>query len=391
MHFSHIEKHAIQSFSSCTNIWTARCSFVHQRKSSFMKRICIKIGSNVLTKSTGQIDKQRIKNIVFQISELKKLGYQCILVSSGAVAVGRSKINLSQKTDTISARQVWSSVGQVELLNIYSKYLKEHDLQCAQVLVTKEDFRTREHYLNMKNCISSLLTNDILPIINENDAVSVTALMFTDNDELSGLIASMMDCKALYLLSNINGIYTGNPEDPNAKLLRTINGDINRLKQYITTKKSNFGRGGMLTKCSIAGRIAKSGIPVHIANGSKDNIVLDLIADHENVDHTEFTAYKKASTVKQWLAGSDGFEKAHVIINHGAEEALNSNNATSLLPIGVTDINGNFEKGDIVKIMNEKGKVLGLGKTSYSKIKAELHMGKSGAKPLVHYDYLFLY
>lgn len=356
-----------------------------------MKRICIKIGSNVLTLNNGQIDKQRIKNIVFQISELQKLGYQCILVSSGAVAVGRSKINLDQKTDTISARQVWSSVGQVELLNIYSKFLKEHNLKCAQVLVTKEDFRTREHYLNMKNCISSLLSNDVLPIINENDAVSVTALMFTDNDELSGLIASMMDCKALYLLSNINGIYTGNPDDPDTKLLRTINGDINRLKQYITTKKSNFGRGGMLTKCSIAGRIAKSGIPVHIANGSKNNIVLDLISDTANVDHTEFVASKKASTVKQWLAGSDGFEKARVIINQGAEEALNSNNATSLLPIGVIDIKGTFEKGDIVKIINKEGKVLGLGKTSYNKSKAEVHIGKSGARPLIHYDYLFLY
>lgn len=356
-----------------------------------MKRICIKIGSNVLTKSNGQIDRQRIKNIVFQISELKKLGYQCILVSSGAVAVGRNKIKLDQKTDTISARQVWSSVGQVELLNIYSKYLNEHNLKCAQVLVTKQDFRTREHYLNMKNCISSLLSNEVLPIINENDAVSVTALMFTDNDELSGLIASMMDCKALYLLSNIDGIFTGNPEDPDTKLLRTINGDINRLKQYITTKKSNFGRGGMLTKCSIAGRIAKSGIPVHIANGLKNNIVLDLIANSENVDHTRFIASKKASTVKQWLAGSDGFEKAHVMINPGAEEALNSNNATSLLPIGITEIKGTFEKGDIVKIMNQAGKVLGLGKTSYNKIKAEQHIGKSGARPLVHYDYLFLY
>ncbi|NOU58319.1 glutamate 5-kinase [Marinifilum caeruleilacunae] len=356
-----------------------------------MKRICIKIGSNVLTRSNGQINKERIKNIVFQISELHKLGYQCMLVSSGAVAVGRSKIELDKKTDTISARQVWSSIGQVKLLNIYSTYLRKHDLQCAQVLVTKEDFRTREHYLNMKNCLNSLLSNNVLPIINENDAVSVTALMFTDNDELSGLIASMMDCKALYLLSNINGIYTGHPEDANSKLLKTVHGDINRLKQYITTKKSNFGRGGMLTKCSIAGRIAKSGIPVHIANGLHDNVVLELIRNAGNVDHTEFIASKKASTVKQWLAGSDGFEKAQIIINQGAEEALNSNSATSLLPIGVMELKGSFEKGDIVKIINTKGDVLGLGKTSYSKAKAEFHMGKTGARPLVHYDYLFLY
>lgn len=356
-----------------------------------MKRICIKIGSNVLTKENGELNTSRIKNIVFQISELRKKGFQCILVSSGAVAAGKSKVKLPAKLDTVSARQIWSSVGQVELLNMYSLYLKEYEIECAQVLVTKQDFRTREHYLNMKNCLNSLLTNGILPIVNENDAVSVTALMFTDNDELSGLLASMMDVEALYLLSNINGIYTGNPEHPDSELLHTVNGDINRLKQFITTKKSNFGRGGMLTKCSIAGRVAKSGIPVHIANGGLNNIVLNLINSPKEVEHTSFTASKKASTVKQWLAGSDGFEKARLIINKGAEEALLSKEATSLLPVGLIEIQGEFEKGDIIKIVGQSGKVIGLGKTQCNKEKALIYIGKSGAKPLVHYDYLFLY
>ncbi|PKQ60637.1 glutamate 5-kinase [Labilibaculum filiforme] len=356
-----------------------------------MKRICIKIGSNVLTKENGELNTSRIKNLVYQISSLRNMGMQCILVSSGAVAAGRSKIKLPEKTDTVSARQIWSSVGQVELLNVYSSFLKDFEIECAQVLVTKQDFRTREHYLNMKNCLNSLLNNGILPIINENDAVSVTALMFTDNDELSGLIASMMDVEALYLLSNINGIYTGNPNDINSALLETVNGDLNRLKQYISTQKSNFGRGGMLTKCSIAGRVAKSGIPVHIANGRIDNIVLELVKSPESVYHTSFTPSKKASTVKQWLAGSDGFEKAKLTINEGAEEALCSHKATSLLPIGVINISGDFEKGDIIKIVGSSGKVIGLGKTQYNKIKAESYIGKTGAKPLVHYDYLFLY
>ncbi|MDQ1770316.1 glutamate 5-kinase [Labilibaculum sp. A4] len=356
-----------------------------------MKRICIKIGSNVLTKENGELNTSRIKNIVYQISSLRNMGIQCILVSSGAVAAGRSKVKLSEKIDTVSARQIWSSVGQVELLNVYSAFLKEFEIECAQVLVTKQDFRTREHYLNMKNCLNSLLNNRILPIINENDAVSVTALMFTDNDELSGLIASMMDVEALYLLSNINGIYTGNPDDNNSTLLQTVHGDVNRLKQYITTKKSNFGRGGMLTKCSIAGRVAKSGIPVHIANGGIDDIVLELVNSPDEINHTSFTASKKASTVKQWLAGSDGFEKARLVINKGAEEALCSKKATSLLPIGVIKISGDFEKGDIIKIVGLSGKVIGLGKTQYNKTKAESYIGKTGTKPLVHYDYLFLY
>lgn len=356
-----------------------------------MKRICIKIGSNVLTNENGELNTSRIKNIVHQISSLRNQGIQCILVSSGAVAAGKSKVKLPAKIDTVSARQVWSAVGQVELLNTYSSHLSEFKIRCAQVLVTKQDFRTREHYLNMKNCLNSLLNNGILPIINENDAVSVTALMFTDNDELSGLIASMMDVEALYLLSNINGIYTGNPNDSNSTLVDTVSGDINRLKQYITTQKSNFGRGGMLTKCTIAGRVAKSGIPVHIANGGIDNIVLKLVNSPNKVNHTSFTASKKASTVKQWLAGSDGFEKAKLVINKGAEEALGSKEATSLLPIGIINIIGNFEKGDIIKIVGSSGKVIGLGKTQYNKSKADSYIGKIGVKPLVHYDYLFLF
>lgn len=356
-----------------------------------MKRICIKIGSNVLTKDNGELDKERIKNIVYQISELQKQGYECLLVSSGAVAIGRGKIKIDDKADTVSARQVWSSVGQVKLLNIYSDYLSKHELDCAQVLVTKQDFRTREHYLNMKSCLNALLSNGVIPIINENDAISVTALMFTDNDELSGLIASMMNVDALYLLSNINGIYNGDPNKASSTLLQTIQGDVNGLKQFITTKKSNFGRGGMLTKCSIAARIAKSGIPVHIANGTKHNIILKLINHTNEIKHTEFIASKKSSNVKQWLAGSDGFEKARIAINQGAEEALLSQKANSLLPVGILGFEGKFKKGDIIKIIDTKGKTIGLGKAQYCRSKAEIYMGKTNAKPLVHYDYLFLY
>lgn len=356
-----------------------------------MKRICIKIGSNVLSKDNGEIDKNRIENIAYQISELQKQGYECLLVSSGAVAIGKGKVKLCHKADTVSARQVWSSVGQVELLTIYSNFLSKYKIDCAQVLVTKEDFRTREHYLNMKNCLHSLLTNGIIPIINENDAISVTALMFTDNDELSGLIASMMNVDALYLLSNINGIYNGDPNKTSSTLIQTVDGDINNLKQFITTKKSNFGRGGMLTKCSIASRIAKSGIPVHIANGTSDNIVLKLINDRNTIEHTKFIANKKSSNVKKWLASSDGFEKAKVVINRNAEKALLSKKASSLLPIGVLELVGEFKKGDIIKIINENSKTIGLGKAQYSRLKAESYLGTTGAKPLIHYDYLFLH
>ena len=355
------------------------------------KRICIKLGSNVLTNGHGELNRERISSIVKQLVAVRARGFQPILVSSGAVAAGRSRVNISEKTDTVSARQVWSSVGQVELLNTYSSMLSDYGLVCSQVLVTKEDFRTRGHYLNMKNCLTTLLDNDILPIVNENDAVSVTALMFTDNDELSGLIAEMMNVESLFLLSNINGIYNGHPDSHSSRVIRVVDSDLNKIRKYVQTTKSNFGRGGMLTKCSIASRVAKSGIRVHIANGQLDDIVTRLLDDHQSVEHTLFVPDKRTSNVKKWLASSEGYAKASVSINAGAFEALTSSRATSLLPVGISEMKGDFEKGDILRIVDESANLIGLGKAQYDRKRADKYKGSTGKRPLVHYDYLLLY
>ncbi|WP_368667519.1 glutamate 5-kinase [Ancylomarina sp. 16SWW S1-10-2] len=355
------------------------------------KRICIKLGSNVLANDNGELNVERISSIVKQLAKAISMGFQPILVSSGAVAVGRARVKMPHKMNSVSARQVWSSVGQVELLNIYSSMFSEYGIVCSQVLVTKQDFRTREHYLNMKNCLTSLLETNIIPIINENDAVSVTALMFTDNDELSGLISEMMNVDSLFLLSNINGIYNGHPDDSSSSVIRTVDADLNKIKKYIQTTKSNFGRGGMLTKCNIASRVAKSGIRVHIANGETEDILISLLNDRDSVDHTMFLPNKRTSSVKKWLECSEGFAKAKVTINMGALDALCSLKATSLLPVGITAFEGDFQKGDIIKIIDESENLIGIGKAQYDKKMAEKYQGKTGVRPLIHYDYLLLY
>jgi len=175
-------------------------------------RIVIKIGSNVLTREDGLPDLERISHLVAQISEIKKQGKEVILVSSGAVASGRSLLSVSDKFDAVATRQLFASIGQVKLINTYSELFQKHNLVCAQVLVTKEDFRDRLHYLNMQNCFSILLQHNVVPVVNENDVISVTELMFTDNDELAGLIASMLKADALIILSNVDGIYNGDPK-----------------------------------------------------------------------------------------------------------------------------------------------------------------------------------
>lgn len=355
------------------------------------KSITVKIGSNVLTRPDRKLDLKRIAHLTEQIATLHREGLKIILVSSGAVASGRGMVTDPPKRDPVSERQLLSSVGQIKLVSTYASLFEKHGITCAQVLVTKEDFRTREHYLNMKNCLSTLLEHNIVPIINENDAVSVTALMFTDNDELAGLVATMMNTEAYFILSNVDGIYTGNPGDSGVELIQEVKSATTDLSAFITTKKSNFGRGGMLTKCRVAQNTAAAGIAVHIANGTQQNILVDLAAKKNNVAHTRFVPGTPRPAFKKWMACSADFTNWEVHINKGARDALYSSKATSLLLAGVTSMHGDFKKGDLLRIIDQDKRLIGIGKAQYDRQKADEHHKDPKYKSLVHYDYLYLF
>jgi glutamate 5-kinase len=356
-----------------------------------MKRIAIKIGSNVLARADGTLDITRMSAIVDQVAELQKRGLEIILVSSGAVASGRSEIKVEKKLDLVSARQLFSAVGQAKLINRYYELFREHHIVCGQVLTTKENFSSRTHYLNQKHCMEVMLENRVIPIVNENDTISVTELMFTDNDELSGLIAAMMGMDVLIILSNVDGIYNGNPSEPGVSIISEIIKGVENLSDYVQMTKSSFGRGGMLTKCTIAQKVADEGILVIIANGKKENILLQLLDENSPVVCTRFKpAPKPVSNVKKWIAHSEGFAKGEVHINKGAVQALKEPRATSILLVGVTCIAGDFEKDDIVRIIDEKGKQIGVGCAAYNSEEATRLIGQKDMKPLVHYDFLYI-
>lgn len=353
-------------------------------------RIAVKIGSNVLTRKDGSLDITRMSALVDQVAELRKGGVEVILISSGAVASGRSEIRASKKLDSVDQRQLFSAVGQAKLINRYYELFREHKIPVGQVLTTKENFGTRRQYLNQRNCMLVMLENGVIPIVNENDTISVSELMFTDNDELSGMIASMMDMQALIILSNIDGIYNGSPSSPQSSVIREVEQGKD-LSDYIQTEKSGFGRGGMLTKTNIARKVADEGITVIIANGKKDNILVDLLKKPESTICTRFIpAPGEVSSVKKWIAHSEGFAKGELHINEQATKILNSNKAVSILPVGITRIEGEFEKDDIVRIMDDKGKQIGVGKAGFDSDEAREMIGKHGLKPVVHYDYLYL-
>lgn len=384
-------------------------------------RIAVKVGSNVLTRRDGTLDVTRMSALVDQIAELHKAGIEIILVSSGAVASGRSEVRPTKKLDSVDQRQLFSAVGQAKLINRYYELFREHGIPVGQVLTMKENFATRRHYLNQKNCMTVMLENGVIPIVNENDTISVSELMFTDNDELSGLIASMMDAQALIILSNIDGIYNGSPADPDSQVIREIEQGKD-LSSYIQTSKSSFGRGGMLTKTNIARKVADEGITVIIANGKRDNILVEVMKNERlrirdkglkikdegwdctvtpdgnpsslipnPLNYTRFIpSPEPVSSIKKWIAHSEGFAKGELHINHCATELLFSDKAVSILPVGITDVIGEFEKDDIVRIIDFEGKPIGVGKANCDSSQARETMGKHGKKPVVHYDYLYI-
>ena len=252
-----------------------------------MSRIVVKVGSNVLTTEKGKLNITRLSSLVDQIAWMKEHGYEVILVTSGAVACGRQELKVDHELDSAEQRQLFSAMGQVKLINLYYDLFREYNIHIGQILTMKENFVPGEQYTNQRNCMAIMLDNGVIPIVNENDTVSLTELMFTDNDELSGLIAQMMGAETLILLSNIDGIYTGNPKDPESEIIRKVKPEDN-LDKYIQTSKSSAGRGGMESKYHTARTVAASGIRVMIANGNRENILPALLTEPENTIHTEF-------------------------------------------------------------------------------------------------------
>ena len=250
------------------------------------------MGSNVLTRNDGKLDVTRMSAIVDQVVWLRKHGYEVILVSSGAVAAGRAELHVGHKLDSVEQRQLFSAIGQVKLTGLYYDLFREYGVRIGQVLTMKENFASRREYLNQRACMGVMLENGVIPVVNENDTVSVTELMFTDNDELSGLIAKMMNADTLILLSNVDGVYNGDPKDSHTRIIPSVYYDRD-ISEYISTDKSSMGRGGMESKVKTAHEVANAGIKVIIANGNTPNILVNLTEHPLETFHTEFVARPK--------------------------------------------------------------------------------------------------
>lgn len=258
-----------------------------------MRRIVVKVGSNVLTREDGHLNVTRMSAIVDQLAWLRREGYEVILVSSGAVMAGRGELeHIDHLLDNVEQRQLFSAVGQGKLIRLYYDLFREYGIKVGQVLTMKENFAAKEQYQNQKACMRTMLENGVLPIVNENDTVCLTELMFTDNDELSGLIATMMEADTLVLLSNVDGIYNGDPKAPDTRIIPSVYYDCD-ISEYVSEEKSSQGRGGMISKLKTAQEVANKGIKVIIANGNTPNILISLKEHPLQTLHTEFVARKQ--------------------------------------------------------------------------------------------------
>lgn len=333
------------------------------------KLIVVKVGTSSLTYSNGRLNIQEMKKLVSQISVLVKKGFKIILVTSGAVASGVAELEVRPNPNDIIFQQACAAVGQSILMAHYRTLFRDYDLKVSQILLTKEDLSKRTSYLHTCNVIDRLLQLGVIPIINENDVTSTDELMplleyydvnFSDNDLLSVLIANAIQADLLIILSNVDGLYTMNPQKPAAQLISHVDKITPELKAMVEGK-SILGRGGMKTKLQAAEIATQGGIPVIIANSYTDHVLLDAIAGKPI--GTFFRPTGNLSRIKKWIAYGAS-TKGLITVNAGAEKAIYA--GSSLLPIGITAVSGQFIIGDVLSLVNAEGKRFGRGIVNYT-------------------------
>ncbi|GBC59325.1 glutamate 5-kinase [Desulfonema ishimotonii] len=327
------------------------------------RRIVVKVGSNVLTRDNS-LNLEVVYAISRQISHLIDSGLEVILVSSGAVAAGLKRMGLSRRPDALPMRQAVAAVGQARLIMAYERAFEEYDRKVAQILLTGDGLNQRKRYLNARHTLHSLLSCHIIPIINENDTVSVEEIKFGDNDNLSAIIALLVNADLLINLTDIDGLYDKDPRTAtDARLIPFVDTIRRDIEQFASSIPGTLGTGGMLSKIRAARKVNTAGIPMIIAQGSQPDILLKLFAGEEY--GTFFIPKSHKLTNRKCWIGFTAKPKGEVRIDDGAVRAI-LRKGKSILPIGITQVEGEFGVGAPVELKNGTGQVLGIGLVNYS-------------------------
>ena len=341
-----------------------------------VKRIVIKVGSSTITYGNGKRNFSRIDHLAREIADLANQGKEIILVSSGAVAVGVDRLGLVAKPKTIPGKQAAAAVGQGVLMHTYEKIFAEYGQIVAQVLLTRMDSVDRHRYTNSRNTFLALLEHKVIPIVNENDVVAIDELKIGDNDNLSALVAGIIDADLLIILSDIDGLYTANPQnDPNAKLVPEVTDITPEIEASAGDAGSKVGTGGMFTKIQAAKMATSSGINMVIASGEEKDAI-SRILEGEEIGTLFVSRENRLQFRKRWLAFGARIA-GKIVVDDGCAKAVRKAGGCSILPAGITDVEGEFEAGNTISVVNKTGHELARGLANYSS--EELDMIK-GAK-----------
>lgn len=333
------------------------------------KRVVVKVGSSTLTNQNGKLNFSQLDALSRQLVDLKNQGREVIIVSSGAVAAGMGELSYAQKPESIPEQQACAAVGQGLLVGIYNKFFREYGAKSAQILLTSSDLKNRDRYLNAFNTLKTLIKQGVIPVINENDTVVTNEIKVGNNDTLAARVAGLVEADILINLSDVDGLYNGNPEkkDNDLKLISKVENITSEIEKMADGKGSIVGTGGMETKIEAAKIAVNSGVVMIIGSGKKKNSILKIIEMAEekkyNLGTTFLTAKERLSKRKQWL-NYNLPPMGKLIIDQGAAAAL-VKRGKSLLPGGVLEVKGDFSSGDPV-IIADHDKEIGKGIVSYS-------------------------
>jgi len=353
-------------------------------------RIVAKLGTSLLTGGSDHLNQDIMSTLVAQLAQLHRQGLELLIVSSGAIAAGRHKLGLTREHKGIPFKQVLASVGQSRLMNVYEQLFAQHNITVAQALLTKADLADRAGYLNTRNTLLALLELRVLCIVNENDVVAVDEIQeakFGDNDNLSAMVANLVDADLLLNLTDIAGLYTADPQrNPDARLIPQVDRIDSEIEYLVTATAGNLGTGGMTTKLEAAKLATASGVTVIIADGREPDIILRLAAGETAGTRFQPTTSKLESRKRWMLSGLS--TKGKLVVDSGAALALRKQNR-SLLAAGITQVEGEFQRGDIVNIYDPQGSQLGCGIANYSSAALAVIKGSHSRKitTLLGYDY----
>ena len=348
-------------------------NLVRQEIIASAKTLVVKVGTNVLSKADDTLDDSRFAALAAQMHAIRQSGRRVVLVSSGAIGAGIGLLGLKKRPDDLPHLQGAAAVGQAHLIRRYDDALKPYGYHAAQLLLTANDFRRRARYLNVRNTLQTLFEYNVIPIINENDTVSVEEIKFGDNDRLAALVTNLLESPLLVILSVIDGLYTGDPADPESRLVPLVENWDDSLLGMAATTKSSRGTGGMQSKLEAARTSTAVGESVIIANGSVPN-VLTRILHGEEVGTLFLAKGESIPAWKRWI-GYSLPPKGRFVVDDGARRAL-SQGGRSLLAIGIVRTEGDFSKGEVISLVDGAGEEFARGVTNYGAHDARQIAGK---------------